>query len=179
MKKLLYTGTLLIITMFSSAQSKNSSCEQIKIENKLLKEEIFSLKNTLKISEAIKEVTSDNINYKLVSVEGFSKSQTVAFTFLIKSSLANWEIFNTMLPIIDVDGNQYNFKGCSIGGKVIQGFGNGANIPLFTDVPIKCVFLYEKILPTVKIIKTLNFSRYTTGTNKEIVEFRDLTINWK
>ncbi|MFA4978973.1 MAG: hypothetical protein WC589_15770 [Sphingobacterium sp.] len=149
-------------------------CQEIKIALEKAKAENEYLKNSLKIGKAIKEVSTDNIHFKLTKVEGDSKAQTVTCTVVLTTSAANWYINSDVRSIIDVDGNEYTLKS----------FTNGASnyltaIKLNTDVPIKCTYTFKGILPTVKMIKLFKFGYSHSLGEPYFVDFKDLSIDWK
>jgi len=56
--------------------SQNSPpCDQVKAELAKIKEENAYLRNSLKINEPVKQINEDNIDFKLLNVQGSSKSQ--------------------------------------------------------------------------------------------------------
>ena len=170
----LFSITILSILSISQCFSQTqSNCEKLKTEIGQLKEENLSLRNSLKIGEPIKEINYDNINFKLIGLIGDNRSQTVTFTFKISSSLANWYIRSAIRSIIDIDGNEFKLKSYVNGTN-----DNGSTIYLNTDVPMKCNYTFEGILPTVKVIKLMKFN-YSHNSDSKFVEFRDLTIDWR
>lgn len=170
--KMIYVVLICLLANQGIAQS-TQSCDQIKSELLKVKAENESLKNSLKIGKAISEINSDNIDFKLLKMEGDSKNQTITATLTLKSSAANWYINSNVKSIIDVDGNEYKLKSYTIGAK------DYGKIELNTDVPIKCTFTFGGILPSVKIIKLFKFDYSHKFGEDYFVEFRDLSINWK
>ncbi|MDF2515230.1 MAG: hypothetical protein K0R59_526 [Sphingobacterium sp.] len=149
-------------------------CQEIKVALEKTKAENEYLKNSLKIGKALKEFNTDHILFKLTKVEGDSKAQTVTCTIVLTTSAANWYINSDVRSIIDIDGNEYRLKS----------FTNGASdyltaIQLNTDVPIKCTYTFEGILPAVKMIKLFKFGYSHSLGEPYFVDFKDLSIDWK
>jgi len=167
----LFSILILGITTNSLAQQ---DCQEIKVVLEKTKAENEYLKNSLKIGKAINDVTTDNILFKLTKVEGDSKAQTVTCTIVLTTSAANWYINSDVRSIIDIDGNEYRLKS----------FTNGASdyltaIQLNTDVPIKCTYTFEGILPAVKMIKLFKFGYSHSAGEPYFIDFKDLSIDWK
>lgn len=170
--KMIYVVLICLLANQGIAQS-TQSCDQIKSELLKVKAENESLKNSLKIGKAISEINSDNIDFKLLKMEGDSKNQTITATLTLKTSAANWYIMSRVTSIIDVDGNEYKLKSHKIGAE------NLSKIELNTGVPIKCTYTFAGILPEVKIIKLFKFDYTHRLGEKNSVEFRDLSVDWK
>ena len=150
------------------------NCDQLKAEVVKLREENNYLKTSLKINEPIKDIESDKITFKLLKVEGDTKSQTITATLTLKTSAANWYIMSSVQSIIDIDGNEYKLKSYQIGAS------NYFNkVELNTDVPIKCSFTFSGVLPAVKVIKLFKFAYIHAYGEPFAVEFRDLSVSWK
>lgn len=167
----LFSILILGITTTSLAQQ---DCQEIKVALEKTKAENEYLKNSLKLGKAINEITTDNILFKLTKVEGDSKAQTVKCTIVLTTSAANWYINSDVRSIIDIDGNEYRLKS----------FTNGASdyltaIQLNTDVPIKCTYTFEGILPAVKMIKLFKFGYSHSAGEPYFVDFKDISIDWK
>lgn len=131
------------------------------------------MKNALKIGKPIKEVNSDNIDFKLLKFEGNSKSQTITATLTLKTSAANWYIMSSVKSVIDIDGNEYKLKSYTVGASSYQ------KIDFNTDVPIKCTYTFDGVSPAVKVIKLFKFDYTHRLGEKYFVEFRDLSVDWK
>ena len=170
--KILIAAFLCFSALEGMSQS-TQSCEQAKAELVKSKEENEYLRNALKIGKPVKEVNSDNIDFKLLKVEGNSKSQTITMTLTLKTSAANWYIMSNVKSIIDIDGNEYKLKSYTIGAD------NYHQIEFNTDVPIKCTYTFGGILPAVKMIKLFKFDYTHRLGEKYFVEFRDLSVDWK
>lgn len=171
--KLFFFIPMMLCSLLSQAQP-TPDCNQIKTELEKVKAENEYLKNSLKIGKPMNVITSDKIEFKLLKAEGNSKTQTVTFTFVLTTSAANWYINSRVQSIIDIDGNEYKLKS----------FTNGASnwdksIDLVTDVPKKCTYTFEGILPAVKMIKLFKYD-YTHAYGEPFaVEFRDIPLEWK
>jgi len=172
MKKILITLLICGINALSYAQT-SQNCDQVKKELIKVQDENKYLRNSLKINEPIKEITSDNINFKLIKVDGDSKAQTITMTVTLKTSAANWYIMSSVNSIIDIDGNEYKLKSFMVGASDFR------SIKLNTDVPIKCTYTFGGILPAVKIIKLFKFEYTHSAGEPYSVEFRDLTVDWR
>jgi hypothetical protein len=169
----IFIAALISFSALKGFSQSAQNCDQIKTELIKAKEENEYLRNALKIGKPIKEVNSDNIDFKLLKVEGNSKSQTITATLTLKTSAANWYIMSSVKSIIDIDGNEYKLKSHTIGA------GSSRQIEFNTDVPIKCTYTFEGILPSVKMIKLFNFDYTHKSGEKYFVEFRDLSVDWK
>lgn len=165
--------SMMLCSLVSQGQA-TPDCKPIKAELDKVKAENEYLKNALKIGKHMNVITSDKIEFKLLKAEGNAKSQTVTFTFVLTTSAANWYINSGVRSIIDIDGNEYKLKS----------FTNGASnwdksIDLHTDVPIKCTYTFEGILPYVKIIKLFKYNYSHSAGEPYAVEFRDIPLEWK
>lgn len=172
MKKLIIIILICSFKTLSIAQTVQN-CDQLKKELLKTQDENKYLKNSLKINEPIKEITSDKINFKLIKVEGNSKTQTITMTVVLKTNAANWYIMSSVNSIIDIDGNEYKLKSYTVGASDFR------SINLNTDVPIKCTYTFGGVLPAVKIIKLFNFEYTHSAGEPYSAEFRDLTVDWK
>jgi len=170
--KMIFAVMICLLANHAFAQSVQN-CEQTKAELIKIKAENEYLKNSLKIGKAIFEINSDNIDFKLLKIEGDSKNQTVTATLTLKTSAANWYIMSHVKSIIDLDGNEYKLKSHTIGAD------NFSKVDLNTDVPIKCTYTFGGILPEVKVIKFFKFDYTHKFGEKYSVEFRDLSVGWK
>jgi hypothetical protein len=170
--KVIIAAFLCFLALEGQSQS-TQNCDQVKTELTKAREENEYLRNSLEIGKPVKEVNSDNIDFKLLKVEGNSKSQTITATLTLKTSAANWYIMSAVKSIIDVDGNEYKLKSHMIGAD------NSRQIEFNTDVPIKCTYTFEGILPSVKMIKLFKFDYTHKFGEKHFVEFRDLSVDWK
>jgi hypothetical protein len=166
-------GALMCFSAFHALGQSSQNCDQVKTELTKAREENEYLRNALKIGKPVKEVNSDNIDFKLLKVEGNSKSQTITATLTLKTSAANWYIMSSVKSIIDIDGNEYKLKSYTIGASNYQ------QIEFNTDVPIKCTYTFEGVLPSVKMIKLFKFGYTHKFGEKYFVEFRDLSVDWK
>lgn len=172
MKKAFIYLFCLFATIEGFSQS-SQNLDQLKAELVKYKEENASLRKSLKVGTAIKEMESDNISFKLVKFEGNSKNQTVTATVLLETSAANWYIMSQVKSIIDIDGNEYKLKSHTIGAS------DFSKVELTTGVPIKCTYTFGGILPEVKIIRLFRFDYTHRLGEKHFVEFRDLSVDWK
>lgn len=170
--KMIYVILICLMANKGFAQSIQS-CDQLRAELTKIKAENESLKNSLKIGKAISEINSDKIDFKLLKIEGDSKSQSITATLTLKTSAANWYIMSRVTSIIDIDGNEFKLKSHTIGAD------NQSKIELITDVPIKCTYTFGGILPEVKVIKLFKFNYTHKLGEKHSVEFRDLSVDWK
>jgi len=173
MFKTLSIFSMLILSIAMNSQAQQN-CPEIKLALEKAKAENEYLKNSLKIGKAVKEFNTDNILFKLTKVEGDSKAQTVTCTIVLTTSAANWYINSDVRSIIDIDGNEYRLKS----------FTNGASdyltaIQLNTDVPIKCTYTFEGVLPAVKMIKLFKFGYSHSAGEPYFVDFKDISIDWK
>jgi hypothetical protein len=127
----------------------------------------------VKSNSPIQVITSDKIEFKLLSVTGNSKTQSVTFMLILTTSAANWYISSNVRSIIDNEGNEY----------ILKSFTNGASdylhsIDLITGVPIKCTYTFGGVLPDVKTVKLFKYDYLHSAGERFAVEFRDIPVNW-
>lgn len=173
MTKLFLTVFFLKVSLFSYSQA-TQNCDQLKSEIATLREENNYLRTSLKLNEALKEIKSDNIIFKLLKLEGDAKAQTVTAILTLRTSAANWYIMSSVKSIIDIEGNEYKLKAYQIGA---SDYFN--KVELNTDVPIKCSFTFDGVLSSVKVIKLFKFAYAHEYGQLYAVDFRDLSITWK
>lgn len=171
--KVYFFISMMLCSLLSLGQA-TPDCKQIKAELEKVKAENEYLKNSLKISKPLNAVTSDKIEFKLLKAEGNTKSQTITFTFVLTTSAANWYINSNVRSIIDIDGNEYRLKSYTLGA-----YNYGSSINLTTDVPIKCTYTFQGVLPAVKMIKLFKYDYSHSAGEPYSVEFRDIPVEWK
>ena len=117
---------------------------------------------------------SDNIEFKLISVIGSTKAQSVTITMVLITSAANWYIMSAVHSIIDDDGNEYKITSFKIGA---SNYFPAVN--LVTGVPMRCTYTFGGVLPDVKSIKLFKYDYTHRAGEPFYVEFRDIPVDWK
>ncbi|MET4075264.1 hypothetical protein [Hymenobacter sp. UYCo722] len=124
--------------------------------------------------------TDKNINFKLVSAVGNKTNQTVAVTILVTNKGPNFDNYNTQVSeFINDKGETFSCES-AVFGKNESRRGLTLFATLYTDVPLKTVYFFKGVLPSVTKIKLLPlpyFDRFGGQAGK--VEFRDITIKWR
>ena len=164
----IFTALLLIHVFHLKAQT---TCDEIKKENEYLKK-------MLKITETDSKQTIDFTEIKLLKAIGDSKNQTVTIELLLTNKKANkWVRLNNP-KVIDLEGNTYLGYEMLSGGFKIGTLSNNETIN--TNVPVKAIAVFKKILPEVKIMNALEFE-YSSEDHSDIinVQFNSIKINWK
>ena len=176
---------------FSMLSAYAQDCEAVKAENKRLKFEIASLrysaigkapdgsKVTQRVSSgsssfAAQTQTDNDISFKVTSVIGDRKNQTVIVTVIVTNKAANKEGYSTNVSsFTSEEGEEFKLKSVLIGKDPYPK-------TIFTDAPLKTTYVFEGILPKVDKIKLLPF-KYVWNLGGKIgqVEFRDLPITWR
>ncbi len=128
----------------------------------------------LKSGSSIQIITSDHIEFKLLSVIGIAKTQSVTFTMILTTSAANWYINSRVKSIIDTEGNEYRLKSFTIGASDYI-----STVDLITDVPIKCTYTFGGVLSDVKTIKLFKYDYSHSAGEPFAAEFRDIPVDWK
>jgi hypothetical protein len=156
---------LLLTVMFSSVQTliaQSADCNEIKKENEYLKK-------ALNILAPIKKATSNKMDFLLTKCEGNIKEQTITVTLVITNHGPNTDLSLSKSVGVDVEGNEYQTHRINIGS---ESFRN----KVFTDVPVKTTFTYEKVLPSVKLMKLIAID---IGGNDPGFEYKDIPVTWK
>lgn len=151
---------LFLFTQKLSAQSPG--CEEIKKENEYLKK-------ALHILTPVKAVTSKNIDFNIYKCEGNITEQTITLTLVITNHGPNADLNFRKAIAVDAEGNEYETYAIKIGS-------GGSNNKIFTDVPVKSLFEFKKVLPTVKLLKIIAIE---FGGSDAGFEYRDIPVTWK
>lgn len=151
---------VLCFAPVSIAQS--ADCEEIKKENEYLKK-------ALNILTPVKTATSKKMDFLLTKCEGNIKEQTVTVTLVVTNHGPNTDLSFRKTIGVDVEANEYETYRIKIGS-------SGSSGKVFTDVPVKTVFQYEKVLPSIKLMKLIALE---FGGNDPGFEYKDIPITWK
>ena len=166
MKKLLGFTAIFLSLCFAGFGQQN--CDSIKKEN-------ANLKRVLSIFEPVKTASSQDLDFIITKVQGNIKTQAVTITFMT--------INRKVIRNVSVDPNSSNF--ITIDGDKIGHYGNNntglayGQVSLGTDVPVKSSFQIGPILPSVDYIKYIGLNYSIPPFSIELLEFRDLKIDWK
>lgn len=164
MKSCTYTAMILAMLFFNKqiifAQSVN--CEAIQKENEYLKK-------TLNILTPIKTVTANKIDFNILKCEGSIKEQTIYLTLALTNHGPNTDLGLRKAVTVDAEGNEYETYQINIGS-------GSSNNKVFTDVPVKTIFKFEKVLPSAKLLKVIAIE--FTGNNGGF-EYKDIPVTWK
>jgi hypothetical protein len=167
---------VIIILSFANTNtvfSQATNCNDLKAENIKIKQENEYLKKTLGILQPIQNLVQNEVELKIVKVDGSIIDQTVTFILYITNHKANDYFQFATAQAIDVQGKEYNT------GQIFLGNG-GVRNKLFTDTPLEVKVKFSKVLPSTKIFKVLNLESFKTGIfNKGNFEYKDLEINWQ
>jgi hypothetical protein len=142
------------------AQSVN--CEEIQKENDYLKK-------ALHILNPVKTVTAKNIGFNISKCEGNAKEQSIYLTLVLTNHGPNTDLGLRKAIAVDAEGNEYETYQINIGS-------GSSNNKVYTDVPVKTIFKFEKVLPTVKLLKLIAIE--FTGNNCGF-EYKDIPVTWK
>jgi hypothetical protein len=142
------------------AQSVN--CEDVQKENDYLKK-------ALHILSPIKKVTAKNIDFNISNCEGNNKEQTIDLTLVLTNHGPNTDLGLRKAVAVDAEGNEYETYQIKIGS-------GSSNNKVYTDVPVKTIFKFEKVLPSVKLLKLIAIE--FTGNNGGF-EYKDIPVTWK
>jgi hypothetical protein len=156
---------LFLTVMLSSVQTliaQSADCDDIKKENEYLKK-------ALNILAPIKTATSKKMDFLLTKCEGNIKEQTVTVTLIVTNHGPNTDLSLNKSIGVDAEGNEYKTYGINIGT-------GGSRNKVFTDVPVKTTFQFEKVLPSVKLLKLIAVD---IGGNDPGFEYKDIPITWK
>lgn len=165
---------LILLTIFLSstvnllAQTTSATCDEVRKENEYLRK-------MLNIIQTEISQTVDNTEIRLIRASGDSKAQTIRVEFILINIKANKRIYLNKPRAIDLEGNAYNTNygpfeiGTSDGNAIIN-----------TNVPTKAAVVFKKVLPDVKILKSVDFQYSSEDTQGEAnVMFNDVKITWK
>ena len=128
-----------------------------------------------RVASPLQVTSAEDIQFKLVSAEGFTRAQTIRMTVVLINSAANRHVWSDVHSIVDPDGNVYELKSFTCGGSTVD-----ERIVLDTDVPMRCTYTFGGVLPSVRMIKLFKFEyRHKSLDDPNAVEFRDIPIDWK
>jgi len=154
-------------------------------ENRFLKQKLDFFTELNKPKDQYVKPFSDKIDVKITSVKENRGSQTVTVSFILINQLPNQDISfgtsNGLVKIFDSIGNELIFKDVSIGNN--SGNLYSTSNVLFTDVPLKCSFIFSNVLPGTEYIKAAQIALvyYPTGNyidNRTSLTMSNLKIEW-
>ncbi len=162
MKSSLLLSSLFVCCFSMQLSAQPTDCKELQKENEYLRK-------TLKILAPVKSVNFENIDFSILTCEGSIKEQTIRLTLLITNRAANTEISFRKSNAVDIQGNEFQSSDIHIGCGSSRG-------KVYTDVPVKAIIEFSKILPATKLLKLIAIE--FTG-NKGGFEFKDIPVTWK
>lgn len=135
---------------------------------------------------------SNDVNIRILSIEGNKSQQTVTVNFVLKTELPHQQVMllysgcNTTRgegKAYDSDGTEYNLKSMSLGNVSDRDFGVKNKLP--TSVPLKGSITFANVLPKVSGLSFITFrmssANYDGGEHCQEgnVEIRNAKIEWK
>jgi hypothetical protein len=162
-KRILVAGLLL---MAGRLYAQNN-CDELKKENEYLRK-------ALQITTPVKTTTSSRIDFNLVSCEGNIKEQSVELVLTLVNHAANRTFQFSAANAIDMEANEFETYDIKIGS------GDSRN-SIYTDVPVKTIIRFKKVLPSTKMLKLVAIEYFDEVTpGKKIgIEYRDIPVAWK
>ncbi len=158
--------TLLLLFPICQRAYAQANCDE-------LKKEVEYLKKALQITTPVKTITSSQIDFNFLKCEGNTKTQTVDFVITLVNRGANRVFQFHTTKSIDLEGNEYDYPSTRLGAAESRN-------TIYTDVPIKAVFTFKKVLPSVKMFKIVPISYFHGDPGNDIsIEFKDIPIVWK
>ena len=142
-------------------------------------------------SMIIKQFSND-VNVKILSIEGNKSQQTVTVTFVLKTELPHQKI-GLIKDVCgtygegkayDGDGTEYNLKNVALGSNTETVWGRVDN-KLPTSVPLKGSITFSNVLSKVSVLSFITFfmssRNYDGGEHCQAgnVEIRNTKIDWK
>ncbi len=165
-KKILLLATICFILFSITSNAQTNNCEELKKENEYLKK-------AMRVTTPLKTITSSKIDFNFLECKGNTKEQTVEFVMSLVSHDANQEFQFNETSAVDMEGNEYPYGNVSIGGK-------GVRNTIRTDIPIKTVVVFKKVLPAVKMLKDIAISYFYGEPGHHIeIEFKDVPVKWQ
>lgn len=176
-------GNHIAVLVNSALSSREIVSKNRDFQEKLLANSTADFsENTTKIKSF-----SSNFDVKLLSAEGDINNQTVTLTFLISHKLVHQEVcFNGSKDskLYDFNGNEYNAKLVSVGSATERIWSYACNkIP--TNIPVKAVVIFNKILPENKEfsyseikVGYKSFDSYDSHSYGNL-EVNNINVNWK
>ena len=134
---------------------------------------------------------SNDINVKILSIEGNKSQQTVTINFVLKTELPHqqvrclWYGCNSNRgegKAYDSDGIEYNVKSVSLGNNT-DTFSAGNKLP--TSVPLKGSITFANVLPKVGVLSFVTLFMTSKNYDGEQncqsgnVEIRNARVDWK
>jgi hypothetical protein len=150
-----------IQTTLLYAQLEN--CEEVKKENEYLKK-------ALNILQPKKTNTTKNIDFSIQKCEGNIKEQTITLTLIVTNKGPNTDLNINSAVIVDVEANEYRTYNIKIGS-------SGTFNKIFTDVPVKATFQFNKVMPGTNLLKLVSIDIYSSGNAS--FEYKDVSVTWK
>lgn len=164
MRKNIYSILFSVIFLLNiqSIFAQSSNCEDLKKENEYLKK-------ALDILTPIKIVTVSKVDFSIAKCEGNIKEQTIDLTLILTNHAANNDISFRRAVAVDIEANEYATYEINVGS-------GGASNKIYTDVPVKTMIKFKKVLPSVKLLKIISIE--FTGSNGGF-EYKDIPVTWK
>ncbi len=166
MKKNLLIFALIITNVFISF-SQVTKCDLVIKENQELKQQNDYLRKSLQIFEPMKIVENDDVEIRLVKCDGKTKEQLIIMTFVLINHKANDSFTFFRSQMIDIQGNDFSANEINLGNSYRSN-------TLYTDTPMQAKIVFNKVLPSTKILKLINLD-----TQKGNYEFKDIEVNSK
>jgi hypothetical protein len=164
MRKPIYSIFFSVIFLLSlqSIFAQSSNCEDLKKENEYLKK-------ALGILSPIKTVTVNKVDFIISKCEGNIKEQTIELSLILTNHAANNEISFRKAIAVDIEANEYETYKINVGS-------SSSSNKIYTDVPVKTIIKFEKVLPSVKLLKIISIE--FLGNNGGF-EYKDIPVTWK
>ncbi len=167
MKYTTISAAVVCSFLFPLSAVAQTNCEELKKENEYLKK-------AMQINTPVSKVTSSKIDFNFVECKGDAKDQTITLVLMLVNHDANREFQFRVADAVDMEGNEYPYGKFSIGGRETSN-------TIRTEVPIKTTIVFKKVLPGVKMLKSIAISYYddNPGPGREPeIEFRDVAVKW-
>ncbi|WP_295120821.1 hypothetical protein [uncultured Chitinophaga sp.] len=178
---------LIIVPLFILAftQYHHVFGQTLAEQNKKLQQEIETLKHdndyfrkTLAIFQSsLKTESIDSMDFQLLSCIGSKVEKNVKLEFLITNKETDKSINfspDSYARGVDLQGNAYKPSGSKIGTDVYASTIN-------KDVPLKFVFQFKDVEPSVAVFKLISVKYYLPSANYKNgeLQFKDISVVWK
>lgn len=164
MKKIKINFLFIVLLFCYTSSFSQANCDELKQENEYLK-------SALKISNPIKMVTAEKIDFNLTACNGNKKDQTVELTLTLLNHDVNKDFQFMELSALDVEGNEYKSERISIGA-------SGVRNKIYTDSPIKTKVQFSRIMPGITLFKTIIVRYIGENSRSSDFEFKNIPITW-
>jgi len=164
-KVTIFTTAIILLLQFQMLKAQNN-CEALKKENE-------SLKKALQITTPTQTINSSKIDFNLIKCIGNKKDQSVELILNLVNHDVNQRFQFEVAKAIDIEANEYKTFEIKIGSGSISN-------KIYTDVPVKTIIKYTKVLPAITIFRSIPISFYygEPGHTKEI-EYKNIEIDWQ